>query len=103
MQDNWNRPYMGDPEPDVIALKKCKFCGESLNQTCYPRYSGSDTVSHMCTNNKCGAHYYGKRPGPYRWWTKEEWYKWINGEDEPTFLETQKRAALDKSFERDFK
>ncbi len=70
-------PYTGPPEPKVIALTKCKFCGGSLTHGCYPKYTGSSTVNHWC--NSCRAHYYGERPGPYKWYTKKEWFDYVNG------------------------
>ena len=57
----------------------CKFCGGPMTQTCWPKYSGSDTIHGSCDDHRgCGAHYYGKLKGECRWYSGKEWFDWVN-------------------------
>jgi hypothetical protein len=59
----------------------CRYCGGSMTQTCWPKYTGSDTIHGCCDNHKCGAHYYGKMKGECRWYSGQEWFDWVNSDD----------------------
>jgi hypothetical protein len=66
-------------EIKVGTHSKCKFCGESMQVMCFPRYSTSDWVNDQCMSiRKCGAHRAGPSKGDVKWYSGEEWEDHVN-------------------------
>ena len=65
-----------------MKIKKCKFCKSKA----ITNFTKSKYFKPHIYCIDCNAHYYNNK-----WWTRKEWYDWVNSESE-SFNEIKTKA-----------